>query len=52
MYFNYYQKIQQEFNQQYPDTSEIVYEISSVDYYDYHDENDFITELRVKLPEK
>ncbi|WP_334329958.1 MerR family transcriptional regulator [Companilactobacillus sp. HBUAS59699] len=51
-YFGYYQKLQQEFNQQYPNASGTVYEISSVDYYGYHDENDFINELRIKLPEK
>lgn len=50
-YFNHYQKLQQAFRHQSAEPSGIVYEISSVNDYSYHDEHDFITELSVKLPE-
>lgn len=50
-YFNHYQKLQRAFRHRSPASSGVVYEISSVNDYGYHDEHDFITELSVKLPE-
>lgn len=49
-YFSYYQKLFESFTSQYEANSPIVYEISTIDNYNYQDEKNFYTELRIRIP--
>lgn len=49
-YFDYYQELRKHFLKNFRNSPNTVYEISSVDNYGYPQENQFITELHIKIP--
>jgi DNA-binding transcriptional MerR regulator len=49
-YFSYYRKLFESFTNQYEVNSPIVYEISTIDNYNYQNEKSFYTELRIRIP--